>query len=230
MDKIPTWTYCRRMDGVISNRNAVVVAVAIVVAMVGALMAINELGVFEPSAAENAAVLADETYEELVSELELTASSVSIPADWEVEFAFPDSVMVNAAPGGIGYQASSDLSSSGTWMLISVTPFTALDGGHSPDERFWQFTERHIAGGSESFVQEPVAITVSGLDGYSYEMAGGKGAKTGRELGGFFAILFGDEYTYQVIIQFYVPDRSDMKVLFRDTLAGLALTSDDDYI
>jgi hypothetical protein len=102
MDKIPTWTYCRRMDGVISNRNAVVVAVAIVVAMVGALMAINELGVFEPSAAENAAVLADETYEELVSELELTASSVSIPADWEVEFAFQDSVMVNAAPGVSG--------------------------------------------------------------------------------------------------------------------------------
>jgi hypothetical protein len=217
------------MDGVISNRNAVLVAVVIVVLLVGSITAMNEFGAFEPSAAENAAVLTDEAYEELVSELELTVSSVPTPTGWEAKLLSPDSVVLNAAPGGVGYKASSDLSSSGTWLLISVTPSTVWNGGESAEDRFWQFLERHIGSGSEGFVQEPVAVTVSGIDGYRYEMSGGKGAKTGRELGGFFAILFGDEYTYQVIIQFYVPDRSDMKVLFRDTLAGLSLTSDDDY-
>lgn len=217
------------MDGVISNRNASLVAVAIVVVMVGAFTAMNEFGVFEPSAADNTVVSTDEEYEELVVELDMATSSVSIPAGWEAEFSFPDSVILNAAPGGIGYKASSDLSSSGTWMLITATPTAMLDGDDSPEDRFWQFTERHLASGSEALVQEPVAIDVSGLDGYSYELSGGKGAKTGQELGGFFAILFGNKYTYQVIIQFYIPDRNEMKVLFQETLSGLTLLSDDDY-
>jgi hypothetical protein len=217
------------MDGVISNRNALLAAIAIVVVMVGAFTAMNVFGVFEPSAVDNTAVSTDEEYEELVAELDTATSSVPIPEGWEVEFAFPDSVILNAAPGGIGYRASSDLSSSGTWILITATPTAMLAGEDSPEDRFWQFAERHLPSGSEALVQEPVAINTSGLDGFSYELSGGKGEKTGRELGGFFAILFGDEYTYQVIIQFYIPDRKEMKALFQEALSGLTLLSDDDY-
>jgi hypothetical protein len=130
--------------------------------------------------------------------------------------------------GGIGYRASSDLSSSGTWILITATPTAMLAGEDSPEDHFWQFTER-LPSGSEALVQEPVAINTSGLNGYSYELSGGKGEKTGRELGGFFAILFGDKYTYQVIIQFYIPDRKEMKALFQEALSCLTLLSDDDY-
>jgi hypothetical protein len=216
------------MDGVISNRNALLVAIAIVVVMVGSFTAMNEFGVFEPSAVDNTAVSTDEEYEELVAELDTATSSVPIPEGWEVEFAFPDSVILNAAPGGIGYKASSDLSSSGTWILITATPTAMLAGEDSPEDHFLQFTER-LPSGSEALVQEPVAINTSGLNGYSYELSGGKGEKTGREVGGFFAILFGDKYTYQVIIQFYIPDRKEMKVLFQEALSGLTLLSDDDY-
>ena len=206
----------------------VLIALALVSAAVAGGCS-DTLGNRPTGATEDVAVLPEGAVEELFAELELVASSVSIPVDWEVEASNPDSVILNAAPGGIGYKASSDLSSSGTWMLITATPTALLEGADSAEDLFWLFTERHLAGRSEGLVQKPVAISTSGLDGYSYELSGGKGAKTGQELGGFFAILFGDKYTYQVIIQFYIPDRNEMKVLFQETLSGLTLRSDDDY-
>jgi hypothetical protein len=182
------------------------------------------------SASGNATVIADEAYEALESELELTAASVSIPADWEAEFTVPDSWIRTAVPGSIGVKASPDLSSSGTWMLLLVAPNAMSEGGDSPEERFWSHIEMFDANETWTFDQEPVAISMSGLDGYSYEISGGKGPKTGRDLGGFLAIFYGSEYTYQIIIQFYIPDRNDMSALFQDTLTGLTFTSNDGSI
>jgi hypothetical protein len=161
----------------------------------------------------------------LVSELDVAVSSVSTPAGWEVEI-----LDQTADTGGFAYRASSDLSSSGTWMLISVTPFRVSEEGESPEDSFWHFVERVAAEGSAQFAQEPIATSASGLNGYSYELSGFAGEKTGQELGGYLAVFFGPEYTYEVFIQFELADRDDMSVLFRDTLAGLTLTSHDESI
>jgi hypothetical protein len=159
-------------------------------------------------------------HEDLLSELDRVVSMVSTPAGWEVK-------MIDNRNGGLAYRVSSDLSR-GTWMLISVAPFAMSEEGESPEDSFWRFVERVAAEGSAEFVQEPIATSASGLNGYWYELSGFAGETTGQELGGYLAIFFGPEYTYEVFVQFELSDQDDMLVLFQDTLAGLTLTSNDE--
>ncbi len=154
---------------------------------------------------------------DLISELDMTVSPLSIPGNWEIEGAGAAGFL-----GGIAYRASPDLSSSGTWMIVSVTQVDASEGASTSEELFWQAIDRVVAEGSGRTVHEPIEASASGLPGYLFEVSGLTGYKTGQELGAYVAVFFGAEYTYEVIIQFELSDRDDMSVLYRGTLADLS--------
>lgn len=168
---------------------------------------------------------ADAQHEDLSSALDRAASTVSILAEWEVV-----AVGTSIYSDRVGYRASPDLSSGGTWILIAVGPAAGSDEGESAEDEFWETIATIEEEASRELVDEPLPITVSGLEGYLFEVSGLVGEKTGQELGMYVAILFGPEYTYEVVVQFELSDRDDMSVLFHDTLAGLTLTSDDESI
>jgi hypothetical protein len=166
-----------------------------------------------------------QAHAELASALDLAVSSVATPIEWEVE-----EVPIDSYAGGIGYRSSPDLSSSGTWMIVSVSPAVFSEDGSSPEDRFWRFVEGIEAQGQLEIVGEPTATSSSGLHGFEYELSGGVGDRTGQELGGYLAIFFGPEYTYEVIAQFELPDRDSMGVHFRNTLAHLTLTGAEESL
>lgn len=172
-----------------------------------------------PSSAE-----ANGSDSDLASALDRAVSSVSIPTGWETEV-----VPIDSYADGIGYRSSDDFSSSGTWMLISLSPAVMSEDGSSPEDRFWGFIENTETEGQLGFVHEPTATEASGVNGYRYELSGGIGDKTGQPLGGHLAIFFGSEYTYEVLIQFEIPDRDDMRALFNETLKRLTLADSEEF-
>jgi len=194
----------------IQNGSVAVVGLVVTVLMAGCAFVQGE----DPDASQRR--------EELASALDVAVSSVLVPEGWESE-------IVPVVGGGVGYRFSPDLSSSGTWMLVSVVPQKVSEEGESPDDRFWRFIDQVVEGPMQ-FVDEPVATSASGLPGYRYELSGGVGERTGQPLGGFLAIFFGPGYNYEVWVQFELSDRDDMGVLFDDTLSGLTLAPYEDSI
>lgn len=164
-------------------------------------------------------------HEGLLSELDRAVSMVSIPAEWEV-----GAVGTSIYSDRVGYRASPDLLSSGTWILITVSPAAGSDGGDSSEDEFWQAIANPEQTTGGQLVDEPLTTTLSGVEGYLYEVSGITGEKTGQELGGYVAIFFGPGYTYEVMVQFELPDRDDMGVLYRDTVARLTLVEGDDEL
>lgn len=165
-----------------------------------------------------------EQQEDLVSALDRTVSLVSIPVDWEVEASRSSSY-----PHSVGYRAAPDLSSSGTWILISVAVSEA-DEGETSEDAVWHViaTLEEATGGH--LEDGPLATTHSGLDGYLYEVSGLTGDKTGQELGANIAMFFGSEYTYEVVVQYELPDQADMGDLFRTTVSDLTLVEGTDVL
>jgi hypothetical protein len=159
---------------------------------------------------------------EVSSKLDVAVSSLLIPTGWESE-------LVPVDGGGIGRRSSPNLSSSGTWLLVSVVPQTVSEDGEVPEDRFWRFIDQ-VAEGPMEFVHEPVATSANGLSGYRYELSGATGKKTGQELGGYLAVFFGPGYNYEIVAQFELSDRDKMSNVFDDTLAGLTFAPNDNSI
>jgi hypothetical protein len=175
------------------STKSTVVKVLIVVG--GFIVALGIIAAFNDGSADDTASDAESASvtspkNQLVSALDAAMSSVAIPAEWEIEI-----LDQTADTGGFAYSASSDLSSSGTWILISVAPFA----GHH-EEDFWRFVESFAGEGPTEFAQEPTATSGSGLDGYRYELSGFTCNKTGQQLGGYLAVFFGSEHTYEVFL------------------------------
>jgi hypothetical protein len=148
-------------------------------------------------------------------------ASVTIPEDWEVQFN-------GMAPQSreVGLRASSDLGSSGTWLVVSVHASTDVQTGDSDEERFLLDIKQIEDDGIGTLAHEPLPTSVSGVPGYLYEISGMTGAKTGQELGALLAIFFGPDYTYEVMLQFEIPDRDEMNALYRQVLVQLTI---DEY-
>jgi len=162
-----------------------------------------------------ASIEADQRHADLVSALDRAVSEVTIPAEWDVEFQGSSSYSPS-----VGYMASSDLASSGTWMLVLVA---RRDGEFSRD-RFWDSLEQIERERDGAVISEPLPTSLSGVPGYLFEVSGLTGAKTGQELGAYVATFFGPQYTYQVMVQFEMRDRDDMNLLYRNTLIHLTVS------
>jgi len=159
-------------------------------------------------------IAATERYERLESVLDRTVSSVPVPAEWEVESWGG----YGNAPS-MGYTLSPDLSSSGTRMHIWVS-----DGS---EDAFWEELDATIEGETgAALVEDPLPTSLSGVPGHVFEVSGLVGPKTGQELGAYWAVFFGPEYTYVVMVQFELPDREGMSLLYRNTLTQLTLIED----
>jgi hypothetical protein len=162
-------------------------------------------------------IAATERYERLESTLDRTVSSVPVPAEWEVESWGGYGGYSNAP--SMGYTLSPDLSSSGTRMVIWVS-----DGS---EDAFWEELDVAIEReAGAALVEDPLPTSLSGVPGHLFEVSGLVGPKTGQELGAYWAVFFGPEYTYGVMVQFELPDREDMRLLYRNTLTQLTLIED----
>jgi len=201
-----------------------VILMASVVLVVGGTFV--SFAVFQvASGPSEASIAAAAQHEDLLSALDRAVSMVSIPAEWEVQ-----AVGMSIYSPRVGYKASPDLSSSGTWIQIGVTSAAGSDEGDSSEDAFWRDISglRQTTGGQ--LADEPLETTLSGIDGYLYEVSGLVGERTGQELGAYIAIFFGPEYTYEVMVQFELPDRDDMSVLYRNTVTHLTLVDGDDEL
>jgi hypothetical protein len=187
------------------------VVVVVAVGLVG-------LSVYQSVSTAGDRAEAAQLHEDLVSALDRSVASVTIPEDWEAQFN-------GMAPQSreVGLRASSDLGSSGTWLVVSVHASTDPLTGDSAEETFLLDIKRIHDDGIGTLAHEPLPASVSGVPGYLYEISGMTGAKTGQELGAFLAIFFGPDYTYEVMLQFEIPDRDEMSALYRQVLAQLIL-------
>jgi hypothetical protein len=194
-------------------------AIPVVVMATGVVLVGGALAgfiVFAVASGHQDSIEAGQRRDELVATLERTVSSVSVPSEWEVQFlgASPDSPSV-------GFMASPDLSSSGTWIVIVVAP----NEGEYSEDGYWQALDASLDHeNGETLVDEPRSTSLSGVNGYLFELSSLRGAKTGQELGAYVAVFFGPEYTYQVMVQFEVSDRDDMSALYRNIVTHLSLT------
>lgn len=196
--------------------------VGYITGIVGTVLSVVVVGVMAVTAPPQESIdAAQREYDEQVSVLDRAVSEVSIPAEWEVS---PSNW--SSFAGSVGYRASPDLSSSGTWLNLAVAPAAASGEGESSEDAFWQMIATLEGDTGGALVDDPLPATVSGLDGYLYEVSGLLGEKTGQELGAYAAVFFGPAYTYEVMLQFEIADRDEMSVLYRDTVVNLTLVED----
>lgn len=157
-------------------------------------------------------------YEDLNSELDRAVESVPVPPGWEVDYLGGYSSYPS-----VGYTLSPDLSSSGTRMHIWVADL--------PEDVFWKELEATVAAEpGAALVEDPVPTSLSGVPGHLFEISGLIGNKTGQELGAYWATFFGTEYTYVVVMQYELPDRHDMSLLWRQTLTQLNIPEGPDEV
>ncbi|MFC2153625.1 hypothetical protein ACFLQ7_03220 [Actinomycetota bacterium] len=150
-------------------------------------------------------------YEDLALELDRAVEWVPVPPEWEVDY-----LRRYSSNPSVGYTLSPDLSSSGTRMHIWVA--------NLPEDAFWKELEATVAAEpGATLVEDPVPTSLSGVPGHLFEISGLVGNKTGQELGAYWAVFFGPEYTYVVVMQYEMPDRDDMSVLWRETLTQLSI-------
>lgn len=185
--------------------------IVVVVVVVGGL--VSNAGLAIATAPKRDAEAA-QRHEDLTSALESAVSSVTIPTDWETESL--------GTSQSVGLRASPDLSSSGTWMLFTVTTIDTSEEADSPDDRISRTVANLNAEGFQ-LVDDSRTTPVSGLSGYEYEVSGITGDRTGQDLGAHIAIFFGPEYTYELTVQFEQSDRDEMSILYRETLVLLNL-------
>ena len=150
-------------------------------------------------------------YEDLALELDRAVEWVPVPPEWEVDY-----LRRYSSNPSVGYTLSPDLSSSGTRMHIWVADL--------PEDAFWRELEATISAKSgAALVEAPVPTSLSGVPGHLFEVSGLVGNKTGQELGAYWAVFFGPEYTYVVVTQYELPDRDDMSLVWRETLTQLSI-------
>jgi hypothetical protein len=95
------------------------------------------------------------------------------------------------------------------------------------EDAFWEELDKVIeAAPGAALVEDPLPTSLSGVPGYLFEISGLVGNKTGQELGAYWAVFFGPEYTYVVAMQFELPDQEDMNLQWRNTLTQLTLIED----
>jgi hypothetical protein len=189
--------------------------IGVVVVVVGGMVSLVGYAV-ATAPARNAE--AEHRHEGLASALETAVSAVMISTDWETE-PFDTS-------RSVGLRTSPDLSSSGTWMLFTVTTRDVSEEGESPEDRMSRTTANLTAAGNQ-IVDELRTASVSGVPGYEYEVSGITGDRTGQDLGAHIAIFFGPEYTYELTVQFELSDRDEASILYRETLFALNLDGVD---
>ena len=187
----------------------VILMASVVLVVGGGLVGFAAYQIASGPSEESIAIAA--RYEDLRMELDRAVASVAIPTEWEVQYAGGYSNTPS-----VGYTLSPDLSSSGTRMHIWVADYS--------EDAFWEELDEVVeAEPGATVVEDPLPTSMSGVPGYLFEVSGLEGNKTGQPLGAYWAVFFGPEYTYVVVMQFERSDQDDMSTLWRNTLTQLIL-------
>ena len=151
---------------------------------------------------------------QLQTELDELTQNVEVPPEWEVQ------IVTQTNPDARGYKASPDLSSGGTWVLITIA-------NTNPQEtEFWQSMDAIGKTGQHAnaqLVNRPTPTTKNGHNGYLYEVTDMTGRTTGQPLGVYGAIYFGPQRTYEVLAQYEIQDKDNVGDIWTRAVLNLTL-------
>jgi hypothetical protein len=153
-------------------------------------------------------------FEELKDVLHQVTANVPIPSGWTVEEG-----EVNF--GGRSSLAIADSSPRNNWLFMSVAPIENLDFPDDPEAALRALLDRHVVSKGGHTVTDPAPTTVSGVDGYLFEV---EGLVTSHniQVGAFVAVFYGTQYHYQITAQFNLADRDELNTVWRNALTSVA--------